>query len=489
VDSADPRRVAIVETAASYPKEQPYHPDTRYPESPRGQPLSAENRVYAAVRELFANLGFDRERYGASDWNPLGSLISPGNTVVVKPNLIREARLSDSDEWQQVITHGSVIRAVIDYVALALQSRGRILIVDGPQTDSSFDLIAQRSGLDGICEHARSLGVDCTWMDLRRERWISRGDVILERVQLPGDPAGYVEVPIDASSEFIDYPLTGKFYGADYDEAETASYHRDGKHRYVMCRSAMAADVIIDIPKLKTHKKTGVTLNLKNMVGVNGLRNCLPHFSAGSPDDGGDEFPPSAHGARVQSQAIRTFKRVLARRGGRGGSFARLTKRAGALVFGSTDIRVRSGNWYGNDTTWRMVLDVNKALVGFNAQGAPRSVPLRLFCLVDGIVGGDGDGPSDPDPRECGILVGGLSPVAVDAVSSILMGFDDRLLPVVSRAWTARGVPLVGFGPEEVNCVSNRPEWCGGLATLRVARHLGFRPHFGWQGHVERERE
>lgn len=488
MDSANPRTVAIVEAVASYPKQQPFHPDTRYPESPRGQPLSAENRVYSAVRELLATLGLDRERYGASDWNPLGSLINPGDTVVVKPNLIREARLSDSAQWQQVITHGSVIRAVVDYVALALQGRGKILILDGPQTDSSFDLVVQRSGLEGICEHVRNLGVDCALMDLRRERWVSRGEVTAERIELPGDPEGYVEVPMDGCSEFIGYSLSGEFYGADYDMAETASYHRDGRHRYVMCRSVMAADVIINIPKLKTHKKTGVTLNLKNMVGVNGLRNCLPHFTSGSPEDGGDEFLPGVRGARLQSGAIRMFKRALARRGGHGGSVARLTKRVGALVFGRTDVRVRSGNWYGNDTAWRMVLDVNKALVGFDAQGVPRNVPLPIFCLVDGIVGGDGDGPSDPDPRECGILVGGLSPVAVDTVASILMGFDDRRLPVVSRAWNARGVSLVGFVPEEVKCVSNRSEWCGSLATLREARHFGFRPYFGWQGHVERDR-
>lgn len=487
MDSANPRTVAIMATDAAYPEQQPFHPDTKYPELSFQGPLSAENQVYAAVRELLAALGFDRERYGESDWNPLGSFIKPGDIVVVKPNLIREARLSDSAEWQQVITHGSIVRAVIDYVALALRGCGRILIADGPQTDSSFDLIVERSGLGGICDYERSIGVDCDLMDLRRERWINRGDVIFDRVQLPGDPEGYVEVPIDASSEFIDYPVTGEFYGADYDSAETASYHRDGRHRYVMCRSIMAADVIINIPKLKTHKKTGVTLNLKNMVGVNGLRNCLPHFSVGSRDEGGDEFPPGVPGARLQSGAIRAYKRVLAKRGGRGGGFARLTKRAGRLVFGSTDVQVRSGNWYGNDTAWRMVLDVNKALVGFNAEGDPRGVPLRCFCLVDGIIGGDGDGPSDPDPRECGILVGGLSPVAVDTAASILMGFDPRQLPVVSRAWTARGVPLVAFGPEEVKCVSNRSEWCGSLASLRKARHLGFRPHFGWQEHIERE--
>lgn len=488
MDSADPKLVAIMQSVGRYPELAPFHPDTRYPEVSCEQPLSAENHVYSAVRELLATLGLDSGRYGSSDWNPLGCLIQPGNTVVVKPNLIREARLSDPEQWHQVITHGSVVRAVIDYVALALRGSGKILIADGPQTDSSFAAIVQRSGLGSVCEYVRSLGVDCALMDLRRECWISKGDVLVERIQLSGDPSGYVEVPIDATSEFIGYPLTGAFYGADYDAAETASYHTDGRHRYVMCRSVMAADVVINIPKLKTHKKTGVTLNLKNMVGVNGLRNCLPHFSLGSPDDGGDEFSPGVRGARLQSQAIRTFKRVLARRGGHGGPFARLAKQTGALVFGETDVRVRSGNWYGNDTTWRMVLDVNKALVGFDAHGAPRSVPLRFLCLVDGIIGGDGDGPSDPEPRDCGVLIGGLNPVAVDTVSSILIGFDDQRLPIISRAWSTRDISLVDFGPEEVECLSNRAEWRGNLATLREAPDLHFRPHFGWKGHLERER-
>ena len=50
------------------------------------------------------------------------------------------------------------------------------------------------------------------------------------------------------------------------------------------------ADVVINLPKLKTHKKTGVTISLKNMVGINGYRNCLPHHTIGTPDASGDEF-------------------------------------------------------------------------------------------------------------------------------------------------------------------------------------------------------
>lgn len=50
------------------------------------------------------------------------------------------------------------------------------------------------------------------------------------------------------------------------------------------------ADVFINLPKMKVHKKTGVTLSLKNLVGINADKNWLPHYSGGSPRNGGDQF-------------------------------------------------------------------------------------------------------------------------------------------------------------------------------------------------------
>jgi uncharacterized protein (DUF362 family) len=483
----DDRLVAIIEGPARYPTEPPFHPERRYPEYLETLPTSQENGVYGQVRELLAALGLDSERHGTADWNPLGGIVRPGDSVVIKPNLIREARERARDEWLQVVTHGSVVRAIVDYVIIALEGAGRILIVDGPQTDSSFPEIIQRTGLESVRDYVRGRGIVCELMDLRRERWVSKDDVLVERLPLAGDPAGYVEVPLDEKSEFASRHSGAEFYGADYDVAETASYHTGGRHRYVMCKTVMAADVVIDVPKLKTHKKTGVTLCLKNMVGVNGLRNCLPHFAFGSPETGGDEFPPDTRGASLQSRAVRVFKSAVARRGGTGGVAARMTKRFGKVIFGSTALQARSGNWHGNDTAWRMVLDVNKALFGFDALGEARQTRLKYFCVVDGIVGGEGDGPSDPDPVSSGLLVGGANPVAVDTVATILMGFDDGRIPVVAKAWEARGVRLADFEREDVECLSNRSEWCGDLATLREARHLAFRPHFGWRGHIERE--
>jgi uncharacterized protein (DUF362 family) len=491
LNGASERVVSIIQTAAAYPEEAPFHPDSHYPEFGSQGPLSERNNVFGSVRALLVSMGLDESRFGRADWNPLGTLIRAGDTVVLKPNLIAAFRKSKTrcGEWQQVITNGSVVRAIADYVAVALGSSGRILIVDGPETEADFLEIVRLTGLDRVREHLCGLGVRCELLDLRRERWIAENEVLAQRLPLPGDPSGYVEVALDDLSEFYDYGLSGRFYGADYDDQETASYHCNGRHRYVMCRSVMDADVIIDIPKLKTHKKTGITLSMKNMVGVNGLRNSLPHFTMGSASEGGDEFPPGVRGARIQSHAIRAFKRALVRQGGKGGCIARNVKRAGRLALGPTEEVIRSGNWFGNDTAWRMVLDLNKAVTWFDADGLPRSTPRRRLSIVDGIVAGEGNGPLDPDPKPCGVLVGGANAVAVDTTCTLLMGFDDASLPLLRHAWRAHGYPLASFGEAEVECRSTRPSWCGGLASLRKAPHLGFRPHFGWRGHIEREVE
>ena len=59
----------------------------------------------------------------------------------------------------------------------------------------------------------------------------------------------------------------------------------------MISRTALQSDVFINLPKLKTHKKVGVTLNLKNLVGINGNKNWLPHYAIGSPEENGDQFP------------------------------------------------------------------------------------------------------------------------------------------------------------------------------------------------------
>jgi hypothetical protein len=230
----------------------------------------------------------------------------------------------------------------------------------------------------------------------------------------------------------------------------------------------MDADVFINLPKLKTHKKAGVTLSLKNLVGINGDKNYLPHFCIGTPDQGGDEFPRSDAAARLQSRAIRVFKAAARRSGPAAWLWAPFARGVGSRVLGDTATVVRSGNWHGNDTTWRMVLDLNRALFRFDGDGRPRSRPLRYLTLIDGIIAGEGDGPMEADARPCGVIIAGTHPVAADFVATRLMGFDVEKTPVIRE-----GLRVFQLSPADIEVVPELGE------TFR------FKPHFGWAGHIE----
>jgi uncharacterized protein (DUF362 family) len=463
--------VAPVEPAA-YPSEPPFHPGL----PPREYPFEARHRgsganaVYDAVRHLWVQLGYDAKRFGTAEWNPLRALVSPGDRVLVKPNLIFETNQAVPGRWEEVVTHPSLIRAVTDYVLLALEGRGEVWIADGPQTDADFDLLVARTGLRSVVKFYEELGLPVKLVDLRRDLWITRGDVIRKRSALPGDPTGYVSVDLGERSAFRDYSLSGRFYGADYDVDETRAFHAGGRHEYVLCGSAMRADVLVGLPKLKTHKKTGVTLALKNLVGVNGYRNCLPHYTLGAPADGGDEFPDRGLKRSIESKAVQGWKRVLRASGGTGGAWAPAVKRLGRTVFGDTSDVVRSGNWQGNDTAWRMVLDLNQAVLWHGADGRRRDAPRRYLAVVDGVIGGEGNGPLAPTPRAAGILVAGTNPLAVDRVATAQMGFDPDAVPLLSRpmedpagfAW------LLPEGPPSA------------LREGADRSSVRFTPHFGW---------
>jgi uncharacterized protein (DUF362 family) len=481
-------RVGIVSTTPTYPSAAPFGPSTRYPEYRGASFASEHNYAYEAVRSSLALLGLDAGNLGRREWNPLGGIVAPGNTVLLKPNLITPSHGTRPEEWEQVITHGSIIRAISDYVALALDGTGTIIVADGPSTESDWKGIRERLGLDAIKEYYCSRGVDYRLLDLRRRVWNQTDGIVTERLEQQGDPRGYTTIELSAQSAFGDYTLSGRFQGADYDTRETLSYHSSGRHAYVLCRTPLEADVVINLPKLKVHKKTGVTLSLKNMVGINGLRNCLPHHTIGTPAQGGDEFPDSRVWNRLQSKSISLFKRVLAARGGVGGKFARTAKSTGRLVFGDTANVVRSGNWYGNDTTWRMVHDLYRALVYFDGDGCRRETVRRHFTLIDGIIGGEGNGPIAPDPVLSGVIIAGANPVAVDSVATTFMGFDVGCVPVVARAWAEHVLPLVCFPADAIDIRSNILAFQGGLAVLAGAKTTAFRPHFGWVGHVELDR-
>ncbi len=368
----DPRRqpqIAVCHLPeACYPHQPPFHPSVNYPEY-RGPCSDESNQAYAGVREVLFRLGLDTSHFGTQDWNPLGELIQPGNHVLIKPNLIR-APFEGETVWECVVTHASVIRAVLDYVTIALQGNGQVTIVDGPETEQNFDTICQRSGLYEVLEFYRKntpLMIDL--VDIRNEHWVDKDGVIIQRIKNRGDPLGSVTVDLGYQSCFANVSPKRRFYGAYYDIPETNRSHRNGHHLYSFSRSALSADVVINLPKMKTHKKTGITLSLKNLVGLNTHRNYLPHYTMGFPKQGGDQYKAWSVKRQFEAIILNTIKPVLLHAPTWVLELFGVMKNSSEAIFQSTRKVVRSGNWYGNDTAWRMVLDLNKVFFYFDQNG------------------------------------------------------------------------------------------------------------------------
>ena len=486
-------RVGLARTAADYGGVvAPFAPGKAYPEIGRLLSDAASgnepNPAYEGVRGALHALGLDSERFGSEAWNPLGELVARGGRVVLKPNFIRHWNARDGGHVSSVITHGAVLRAVADYAWIAVGPRGSVAIAEAPQHDCDFERIREIAGLDELAALYRNqLQQTLDVIDLRREAVVYRDGVIVERRTLPGDPAGYRVVDLGERSWFHGSGLDPKrFRGADYDAAPTIENHSGGRHAYLLSETALSADLVVNLPKLKTHKKTGVTLALKNLVGINGDKNWLPHHCVGSPADGGDEFPGERWADRLRSRATEHGRALLKR--GIGGTLVRVVRRAENAARGQDFLR--SGNWHGNRTTWRMCLDLNRCLY-YSAPGGTRldaDAPVRtVLTILDGIVAGEGEGPLAPDDRPLGAVVAGSDPVAVDLAAIRLMGFDESRVPKVREAMADEGLRITGVRRSEDVRVG---ELVGNALVLRPLDEIEcdsvFQPHSGWAGHLEK---
>jgi Domain of unknown function (DUF362) len=161
----------------------------------------------------------------------------------------------------------------------------------------------------------------------------------------------------------------------------------------------------------------------------------------------------------------------------------------GERFFGSTKDHIRNGNWYGNDTLWRTILDLNKILFYGRSDGSivdsgPHA--KRYISLIDGIVAGQGNGPESPDPVAARLIIGGTSPVSVDCAAARLMGFDYRRIPSLARSFAIRQLPLARFGYDDISVFSTTmPQYCRHLEEIQKEKCLRFEPHFGWKDHIE----
>lgn len=412
-----------------YPQRPPFYPPVMYPELECldiQMETDGNNQVYETVRNAFILMGLDAENFASKTWNPLSGIIKPGECVVIKPNFVLDFNPNDRTS-KSTITHGSVIRPIIDYVILALCGRGKIIVADAPQMNCDFDKLVRKNGIEAVIKYykkqLRNAAISIELIDLRRERTIYKNGVVWKRIPLNGDPSGYTVVDLKNDSE-----LNGlnpkRFYGADYNRRETIAAHSNGHHKYFISNTILNADVIISVPKLKVHRKVGVTLNIKNMVGINGNKNYLVHYQVGTQARGGDEFSVESKQAALD----RMVKDMTIGKSWRYGRYLYVAYLKGKNILKIKDRRDQNkgGDWWGNDTAWRMAVDLNRLLLFSGKDGALSKEKRRYLSIIDGIVGGEGEGPLKPTPVKSGIIIMGTNPLATDIVATSYMGLDYR---------------------------------------------------------------
>src|SRR6266566_3591822 len=484
-----------------YPVEAPFHPPETFPELDRAgiREINASNEVYRAVRGTLALLGLDQQNFGTPEWNPLGAYVLRGDKVVIKPNFVLHEFGMQKDA-HCLTTHGSILRAVLDYVYLAAGREGRIVIADAPLQGANFESVVSIAGLRQLQEFYREK-VDCEIgvIDLRQVRaLIDEESSLIRRIErLAGDPRGYCEIDLGQSSRLSE--LNGdnsRYVVGDYDAAVTNARHRSPHHTYLVSRTVLEADAIICVPKLKTHSKAGLTVCLKNMVGIIGSKDCLPHHRHGKTNQGGDEFPAdyptrwllSARTyAFLQGRAPKAVWRTMR-------SLAQVLLGAGTPINGNGrgvgSGFFPSGAWHGNDTIWRVVDDLNRILFFYDEVDQRFSHKQRrgYFAVVDGITAMEGNGPLRGVPKPCGLILAGNDPLAVDVVSAGLMGFDwqrIRMLKGIAASEDSPRYSQFRGGESAIELHSNDPHWTS-MESFRKD-HLAFQPAAGWRGFVERK--
>lgn len=486
-----------------YPEAPPFHPSAEYPELPEPLRIAARgaslNRVYDAVRNALRLLRLDEAHLGGDDWNPLRDYVRPGSNVVIKPNFVSHetGALVGSN---CLTTHGSVIRAVVDYVYLALGGSGRITIADAPIQSARFDRIINRSGIREICRFYRDrVRFDIDVLDLRQTIAIKDDAIglILEQRQAAGDPRGYVTFDLGNQSAFEcgDGPKIDptRFGVTDYSAADTRARHAAGRHEYVVSRTILEADTLIAVPKLKVHEKVGLTVCLKGMVGVIGSKDCLPHFRAGSPQQNGDEFTDDGRflasawtfvRSRAQRYAPVPVWRSLRATGKLAARLTlrfkhRLSSRRGAPLVKP----IVGGAWYGNDTAWRMVVDLNRIVRNGTIRGTVEdSQQRRFFAVVDGITAGEGQGPLAPTPKRVGTIIAADNAWAADRICAALIGFDPQSLRILQQSVWLGDLPLMQ-AERSLDLRSNDSHFASLDGLRREA--VCLTPPPGWVGRVE----
>jgi len=426
--------------------------------------------VAQAIAKLASNLGWARDGKG-----PFAELIQPGARVLIKPNFVLHHN-QGTGGMDPMITHQSVVKAVAE---AALQTEAaEVMVGDAPIQTCDFSALLNGTGLGSWAEtltktDSRFKGVK----DFRRTtaQYVNGVRVADENV-LPEDQFVLFDVGADSLLE----PITDDkddFRVTCYDPRLMAKTHGKGRHRYLVAKDVLEADVVINLPKLKTHKKAGITCALKNLIGINGNKEYLPHHRLGGANLGGDCYPGDSKVKRILEYAADQQNTTDSPKAGRvWGSVATQLNRVLHLMGDNLGIE---GSWSGNDTIWRTGLDLNRILLYGEADGSiASSARRRVVHLADAIIAGQGDGPLSPLPLPLGLLFAANNAACMDWFGARLLGYDPQLVPIVREAFGDFRWPISTSQPNDITL---RGDWGTGKIDQVIKDMPAVLHPVGWR--------
>lgn len=473
---------------ASYPPiEELLYPEEQYIELPfKFERFAANNYPFSMLRDCFKRMGFDSANIGTAKWNPLCEIISPGNSVLIKPNLVVDKNESGNGT-ECLYTQASVVAAVIPYVIKALNGDGTIIIADAPMQECNFEKLIDQSGYNSIIDYYLAHNIDIKLYDLRGLRTkVIHG---IHQQEQTGRNGILVSLGDDSEHAELDTELIQRERVTNYDPDELSKHHNGEKHEYLVAKEALFADVIIGMPKPKSHRLAGATISMKNFVGIATRKEYLPHHRIGDKPSSGDEYNRKSLLLRLNSILLDKKNKLMTRKNYSISQFVLFLSKACSWTDRNigTKEQNRVGAWYGNDTIWRTIMDLNRIVTYTDKHGIMQNSKQRTVIVVaDMITIGEHEGPCYPEPYNAGIIAVGTNQVMFDETIATLMGFDTLKMPLFRNVRNDNRFRLVDDSIAMIT--SNNPKWDKKyFSDFHGAETMKVEPTAGWKGHIELE--
>lgn len=473
----------------NYPsKNEMLYPNKNYIELPfEFENYSENNKIFEMVRDGLKDLKMDIENYGKKEWNPFKGIIKEDNNILIKPNLVMHKNGAGFGE-ECLYTSPSLVAAIIPYIYKALNGKGKITIADAPMQSCDFQKLIEDSGYKELVQYYKNKGINIELKDLRG--LISKEENGVLKQEISSENSGGVIVDLGKNSEHakLDKKQLRKIRITNYNPDELLQHHNINKHEYFIAKEALEADVIIDMPKPKAHRKAGVTISLKNFVGINTRKEYLPHHRFGDKKHGGDEYEKNSLLLKISSRLLDLrnmlqYKKmyILAKIINK---ISNICERADKKFFSKE--QNREGSWHGNDTIWRTIIDINRIIKYADKEGKLCDTPQRkIFAIADMIIVGEKEGPLLPSPKYGGIIAMGEDLVCFDEVVATILGLDINKIPLFQHLREKRKYPIVKEN-EHALIVSNS-EKLNNKAISQITREeaINIEPSSGWKGYIE----